>query len=191
LGDWNIYPVCFRHFLTVDLFIFIVLVSHAICYSLNAIWSYITELVCYTYFHCFFNTECRLLLVNKWISVSNMALGIWTFRWVTYMPSMICLLLNVSIYSENRRGIYFSPPKRLKHGRQNITLHWINSIIRNNKCIFTKLNAVFILKTAEFLNQYSFICSKFYKLYKYNINISHNKTTGLRNSFNNLNVNNM
>jgi hypothetical protein len=36
----------------------------------------------------------------------------------------------------------------------------------------------------KFLNQYSFICSKFYKLYKYNINISHNKTTGLRNSFN-------
>jgi hypothetical protein len=43
----------------------------------------------------------------------------------------------------------------------------------------------------KFLNQYSFICSKFYKLYKYNINISHNKATGLRNSFNNLNVNNM
>jgi hypothetical protein len=37
----------------------------------------------------------------------------------------------------------------------------------------------------KFLNQYSFICSKFYKLYKYNINISHNKTMGLRNSFNN------
>jgi hypothetical protein len=31
--------------------------------------------------------------------------------------------LNVSIYSENKRGIYFSPQKRLKHGRQNITLH--------------------------------------------------------------------
>ena len=43
----------------------------------------------------------------------------------------------------------------------------------------------------KLLNQYSFICSKFYKLYQYNINISHNKTTGLRNSFNNLNVNNM
>ena len=42
----------------------------------------------------------------------------------------------------------------------------------------------------KFLNQYSFICSKFYKLYKYNFNISQNKTTGLRNSFNNLNVNN-
>ena len=43
----------------------------------------------------------------------------------------------------------------------------------------------------KFLNQYSFICSKFHKLYKYNINISHSKTKGLRNSFNNLNVNNM
>ena len=39
----------------------------------------------------------------------------------------------------------------------------------------------------KFLNQYSFICSEFYKLYKYNINISHSKTTGLRNSSNNLN----
>jgi hypothetical protein len=38
--------------------------------------------------------------------------------------------------------------------------------------------------STKFLNHYSFICSKFYKLYKYNINISHNKTTGLRNSFN-------
>ena len=43
----------------------------------------------------------------------------------------------------------------------------------------------------KFLNQYSFICSKFYKLYKYNINISQNKAMGLQNSFNNLNVNNM
>ena len=43
----------------------------------------------------------------------------------------------------------------------------------------------------KFLNQYSFISSKFYKLYKYNINISHTKTTGLRNGFNNLNANNM
>ena len=43
----------------------------------------------------------------------------------------------------------------------------------------------------KFLNQYSFICSQFYKIYKYNINISHNKTTGLQNSFDNLNVNNM
>jgi hypothetical protein len=43
----------------------------------------------------------------------------------------------------NRSGIRDG----IKHGRQNITLHWINGIIRNNKCIFTKLNAVFILKT--------------------------------------------
>jgi hypothetical protein len=43
----------------------------------------------------------------------------------------------------------------------------------------------------KFLNQYSFICNKFYKLHKYNINISHEKTTGLRNSLKNLNVNYM
>jgi hypothetical protein len=30
-----------------------------------------------------------------------------------------------------------------------------------------------------FLNQHNFICSKFNKLYNYNINILHNKTTGL------------
>ena len=56
--------------------------------------------------------------------------------------------MNVSIYLENIRVIYFSLPTTIKHGWQKITLHWINSIIRNNKCIFTKLNAVFILKTA-------------------------------------------
>ena len=45
----------------------------------------------------------------------------------------------------------------------------------------------------KFLNQYNFICSKFYILYKYNmyINRSHNKTTGLWNNFDNLNINNM
>ena len=46
--------------------------------------------------------------------------------------SLVLQPLNVSIYSENRRGIYFGPQKRLKHGRQNNTLHWINGIIRNN-----------------------------------------------------------
>ena len=35
----------------------------------------------------------------------------------------------MSAYSENRKGIYFSPQKRFKHGRENITLHWINCII--------------------------------------------------------------
>jgi hypothetical protein len=36
-----------------------------------------------------------------------------------------------------------------------------------------------------FLNQHNFICSKFDKLYNYNINILHSKTTGLWNNFNN------
>ena len=55
----------------------------------------------------------------------------------------------MSAYIRKTDGVYiFSPQKRLKHGRQNITLHWINGIIQNNKCIFTKLNAVFILNTA-------------------------------------------
>jgi hypothetical protein len=50
------------------------------------------------------------------------------------------------------------PQKRLKHGRQNITLHWINGIIRNNKCIFTKLNAVFILYQKFSRLKVLFIC---------------------------------
>jgi hypothetical protein len=75
------------------------------------IYIYITDLVCYTYFHWFFNPECQHIFGKQ-------------------------------------TGYIFSPQKRLKHGRQNIMLHWINGIIRNNKCIFTKLNAVFILKTA-------------------------------------------
>ena len=43
----------------------------------------------------------------------------------------------------------------------------------------------------KFLIQHNFICSKFYKLYKYNINMSHSKTTGLWNNFNILSVCNM
>jgi hypothetical protein len=89
----------------------------------TTIYIYITDLVCYTYFHWFFNYGFSLLHIFS-------------------------LVLQPCIYSENRRGIYFSPQKQLKHGRQNITFHSINGIIRNNKCIFTKLNAVFILKTA-------------------------------------------
>ena len=43
-------------------------------------------------------------------------------------------------------GYIFQSPKRIKTWTKNITPHWINGIIRNTKCIFTKLNAVFILK---------------------------------------------
>jgi hypothetical protein len=52
----------------------------------------------------------------------------------------------------NRRN--FQSPKTFKTWTTNITLHWINGIIRNNKCIFTKLNAVFILKTAAWTKKY-------------------------------------
>jgi hypothetical protein len=86
----------------------------------------------------------------------------------------------MSAYIRKTDGVYiFSPQKRLKHGRQNITLHRINGILQNNKCIFTKLNAVFILNTAAWTKNIT------------TVNMSHNKATGLRNSFNNLNVNNM
>ena len=84
------------------------------------LYIYITNLVCYKYFHWFFNPECQHIFGKQ--------TGI--------------------------HFVYFSPQKRLKHGRQNITLHWINGIIRNNKCILTKLNAVFILKTAAWTKKY-------------------------------------
>ena len=74
----------------------------------NTTWSrierYITKLVCYTYFHCFFNPECQHIFGN-----------------------------NQTVYT-------FQSPKTIKTWTTNITLHWINGIIRNNKCIFTKLN---------------------------------------------------
>jgi hypothetical protein len=57
---------------------------------------YITNLVCYTYFHWFFNPECQ------------------------------------HIFGKQTGYIYFSPQKRLKHGRQNITTG-----LRNN---FDNLN---------------------------------------------------
>jgi hypothetical protein len=55
--------------------------------------------------------------------------------------SRIMIYIPWGVYSENKRGIYFSPQKRLKDGWRNITLHWINGIIRNNKCILTKLES--------------------------------------------------
>jgi hypothetical protein len=64
-------------------------------------------------------------------------------RYVYYEFSLLHIFSLViqpwmSAYIRKTDGVYiFSPQKRLKHGRQNITLHWINGIIRNNKCIFT------------------------------------------------------
>ena len=48
---------------------------------------YITNLVCYTYFHWFFSPECQ------------------------------------HIFGKQTGYIYFSPQKRLQHGRQHIRLH--------------------------------------------------------------------
>ena len=45
-------------------------------------------------------------------------------------------------------GYIFQSPKKDNMADKIETLQWINSIIRNNKCILIKLNAVFILKTA-------------------------------------------
>jgi len=72
---------------------------------------YITDLVCYTHFHWFFNHEYQHIFGKQ-------------------------------------TGYIFQSPKNGNMDDKKITLHGIKSIIRNNKCIFTKLNAVFILKTA-------------------------------------------
>ena len=53
----------------------------------------------------------------------------------------------MSTYIRKTDWVYiFQSPKNDNMDDKKITLHWINSIIRNIKCIFTKLNAVFILK---------------------------------------------
>jgi hypothetical protein len=60
----------------------------------------------------------------------------------------------MSAYIRKTDGVYILVPKRLKHGRQNITLHWIKGTMRNIKYIFTKLNAVFILKMVAWTKKY-------------------------------------
>ena len=62
--------------------------AHQVQYIIKVlqICTYITNLVCYTYLHWFFNPECQHIFGKQ-------------------------------------TGIYFNPQKRLKHGRQNITLH--------------------------------------------------------------------
>jgi hypothetical protein len=79
----------------------------------------------------------------------------WIIKCVLFLNSTLdnrelCLATGtMPVSNDFPRALYlWRPKKRLKHGRQNITLHWINGIIRNNKCIFTKLNADFILKMA-------------------------------------------
>jgi hypothetical protein len=74
-------------------------------------YTYITNLVCYTYCHWFFNPECQHIF------------GMQT-------------------------GYIFQSPKTIKPWttKHYASLNqWYNT---NNKCIFTKLNSVFILKTA-------------------------------------------
>ena len=56
------------------------------------------------------------------------------------------------IFGKQTRYI-FQSPKNDNMDDKKITRHWINSIKRNNKCIFTKLNAVFKLKTAVWTNK--------------------------------------
>jgi hypothetical protein len=76
------------------------------CLTECCIALYITNLVCYTYMHWFFNPECRHIFGKQ-------------------------------------TGYIFQSPTTIKTWTTKHYLHWINGIIRNNKCIFYKLNAVF------------------------------------------------
>ena len=80
-------------------------------------------------------------LSDSWITYNITNLGCYTYFHWFFNPEC------QHIFGK-QTGYIFQSSKRLKHGRQNITLHWINGIIRNNKCILTKLSPVFIIKTA-------------------------------------------
>ena len=75
----------------------------------NFISHNITNLVCYTYFHWFFNPECQHLFGKQ-------------------------------------TGYIFQSPKTIKTWT---TKHYASLNQWNNKCIFTKLNAVYILTTVN------------------------------------------
>jgi hypothetical protein len=66
--------------------------------------------------------------------------------------TVVIFFCSMSAYIRKTDGVYISvPQKKLKHGRQNITLHWINGIIRNNKCIISHSIAKFrVISFPEF-----------------------------------------
>ena len=68
----------------------------------------------------------------------------------SYITNLVCYTYFHWFFSpecqhkfRKQTGYIFQSPKQIKTWTTNITLHWINGIIRNNKCMFTKLNAVF------------------------------------------------
>jgi hypothetical protein len=123
---------------------------------------YITDLVCYTNFHWFFIHECQHIFAKQmgYIFQSLNVCLLWcSSRYGTAMEhrsllnrsgicdGIICCniflffigssSMNVSIYLQNRWGIYFSLPKTITTWTTKITLHWINSIICQ---MFSRLN---------------------------------------------------
>ena len=68
--------------------LFYLVYSSPLNFSFN-VYMYITNLVCYTYFHWLFNPECQHIL---------------RIQFATHI--FIGYSIYVSIYSENRRGIY-------------------------------------------------------------------------------------
>ena len=66
-----------------------------------------------------------------------------------------------------------------------IYTHWPdrNAVLASRQCLLHIMLCTEVSHKGKscsiFLNQHNFICSKFHKLYNYNINILPNKTTGL------------
>ena len=89
---------------------------------------YITNLVCYTYFHWLFNPECQHIFGKE------------TGYTCTFSVSLIGAPKNNNKVVDKNRNIYAS-------------LNQYHNT--NNKCIFTKLNAVFNLKTVVWTKKIS------------------------------------
>ena len=97
--------------------------------QVSDIYIYITNLVCYAYFHWLFNRECQHIFGKQ--------------------TGYICTF-SVSLFGPQKTITTWLTKTEI------FTLHWINIIIRNNKYIFTKLNAVFKLKTVVWTKQIFF-----------------------------------
>jgi hypothetical protein len=86
------------------------------------------------------DTDCTGSCKSNYYTIMSMMATTWNYNYVYIKQN---LMLNVTFNSIS-----------VISWELCFTLHWINGIIRNNKCIFTKLNAVFIFKAAAWTKKY-------------------------------------
>jgi hypothetical protein len=130
------------------------------------IFFYVNNTSFFFHWHLFFyfisNNNCRLLTINIvsfiffyyreskppfYLHYEKRSLVNIVYRKINWQnPASISAYTQseyrISNYVNHIR-IIFQSPKTIKTWTTNIMLHWINGIIWNNKCISTKLNAVF------------------------------------------------